>query len=34
MCKNYSINKNFDFSRSKENFDIRVIEVIEKAKNN
>ncbi len=34
MCKNYSINRNFDFNCSKENFDIRVIEVIEKAKNN
>jgi len=34
MYKNYSISRNFDSDRSKGNFDIRVVEVIKKAKNN
>jgi len=34
MCKNYSMSRNFDSGRPKEDFDIRVIGVIEKAKNN
>lgn len=34
ICKNYSMSRNFDSGRPKEDFDIRVIGVIEKAKNN
>ena len=34
MCKNYSMSRNFDSGRPKEDFDIRVVGVIEKAKNN
>ena len=34
MYKNYSINRNFNFGRFKEDFEIRVVRVIEKAKSN
>jgi hypothetical protein len=34
MCKNYSMSRNFNFNRLKENCDIRVVEVIKKAKSN
>ncbi len=34
MCKNYSMSRNFDSGRPKEDFNIRVVGVIKKAKNN
>lgn len=34
MCKNYSMSRTFDSGRPKEDFDIRVIGVIEKAESN
>ena len=34
MCKNYSMSRNFDFDRLKENFNIKIIEIIEKAESN
>ena len=34
MCKNYLMSRNFDFGRPKEDFDIRVVGVIEIAKSN
>ncbi len=34
MCKNYSISRNFNSGRPKEDCDIRVVRVIEKAESN
>jgi len=34
ICKNYSMSRNFDSGRPKEDFDIRVVGVIEKAESN
>ena len=34
MCKNYSMSRNFNFGRPKEDFEIRVVGVIEKAESN